>query len=496
MVTFPRGDTRGQLGTSTRQSHVGPRTCRAAEGATIPVPEPNLLLSREVTRVMMRAGPTNVLVIGAPPLESPLLRVDLERRGARVRVVDTSAHGAASMQEESFDAVLVCTAEPVRGTAEGVRRVRSIDGSLCVIAIVDAGAAEDAVACFRAGATDVLERPIAGDAILARIARSMVTERLVSGRGRGGDKGVGLIVGQHPHLERVRAFAARVSTVPNVRVLITGESGTGKSLLARAIHDLSSTAGEFVEINCAALPPHLLESELFGHEKGAFTDARQTKRGLLETAHRGTLLLDEIGALPLELQAKLLLFLERQTFRRVGGTSPMRAETRVIAATNEDLKERVRSRAFRMDLLYRIDVTSVEMPALRTMPEVIPDLTRHFVAELSLTIRKDAPDVTDETMARLQAHTWPGNGRELRNAVERALIFHQDGPLDVVTPAADGRAPAGIRSIPLDLTLEEAEARYIALVLEANADVELNEIARRLGISRKTLWKRRRRYGL
>jgi DNA-binding NtrC family response regulator len=445
---------------------------------------------------MMRAGPTNVLVIGATPLESPLLRVDLERRGARVRVVDTSAHGAASIHEESFDAVLVCTTDAARGVADGVRRVRSIDGSLCVIAIVDAGAAETAVACFRAGATDVLERPVAGDAILARIARSMVAEGLVSGRGAAGRKGVGLVVGQHPHLERVRAFAERVATVPNVRVLITGESGTGKSLLARAIHDMSSTAGEFVEINCAALPPHLLESELFGHEKGAFTDARQTKRGLLETAHRGTLLLDEIGALPLELQAKLLLFLERQTFRRVGGTSPMRAETRVIAATNEDLKERVRSRAFRMDLLYRIDVTSVEMPALRTMPEVIPELTRHFVAELSVTMRKNPPDVADETMERLQAHAWPGNGRELRNVVERALIFHHDGPLDVVTPAVDAAVPASISSIPLDLTLEEAEARYIALVLEANADLELNEIARRLGISRKTLWKRRRRYGL
>ena len=445
---------------------------------------------------MMRAGPTNVLVIGAAALESPLLRVDLERRGARVRVVDTSAHGAASIHEEPFDAVLVCTTEPARGVADGVRRLRSIDGSLCVIAIVDAGAADVAVACFRAGATDVLERPVAGDAILARIARSMVAEGLVAGRGAATVKGVGLVVGQHRHLERVRAFAEQVATVPNVRVLITGESGTGKSLLARAIHDMSRTAGEFVEINCAALPAHLLESELFGHEKGAFTDARQTKRGLLETAHRGTLLLDEIGALPLELQAKLLLFLERQTFRRVGGTSPMRAETRVIAATNEDLRERVRSRAFRMDLLYRVDVTSVEMPALRTMPEVIPELTRHFVTELSVTMRKDPPDVTDEAMERLRAHVWPGNGRELRNAVERALIFHRDGSLDVETPAVEAALPASNSSIPLDLTLEEAEARYIALVLEANADVELNEIARRLGISRKTLWKRRRRYGL
>jgi DNA-binding NtrC family response regulator len=174
----------------------------------------------------------------------------------------------------------------------------------------------------------------------------------------------------------------------------------------------------------------------------------------------------------------------------------MRAETRVIAATNEDLRERVRSRAFRMDLLYRVDVTSVEMPALRTMPEVIPELTRHFVTELSVTMRKDPPDVTDEAMERLRAHVWPGNGRELRNAVERALIFHRDGSLDVETPAVEAALPASNSSIPLDLTLEEAEARYIALVLEANADVELNEIARRLGISRKTLWKRRRRYGL
>jgi DNA-binding NtrC family response regulator len=457
----------------------------------------NLLLCREVTRVTMRAGPTNVLFIEAGRLESSLLRVDLERRGARVHLADTSAHAVASLQSDAIDAAIVFAVGDDRAASDNVRRIRARDPSLCVIAVVDPSADALAVSCFRSGASDVLERPAAGDAILACIARALVARdrskpavRVPSGGG------IDLIVGAHPALDRVRAFASRISTVPNVRVLITGESGTGKSLLARAIHDLSETSGEFVEINCAALPAHLLESELFGHEKGAFTDARQMKRGLLEMAHRGTLLLDEIGALPLELQAKLLLFLERQTFRRVGGISAMRAETRVIAATNEDLKARVQARQFRMDLLYRIDVTSVQMPALRSMADVIPELALHFMGEICTAMRKQPPVITDETNARLKAHSWPGNGRELRNAVERALIFHQDGPLGVDPPPADALDPAVRGAIPLNLTLEEAEARYIALVLEANADVELNEIARRLGISRKTLWKRRRRYGL
>jgi DNA-binding NtrC family response regulator len=293
----------------------------------------------------------------------------------------------------------------------------------------------------------------------------------------------------------VRGFAARVSAVPTVRVLITGESGTGKSLLARVIHEQSGAVG-FVEINCAALPAQLLESELFGHEKGAFTDARERKRGLIELAHHGTLLLDEIGAMPLALQAKLLLFIEQQTFRRVGGTDSIRAEARVIAATNDDLRERVRAREFRLDLLYRIDVTSIEMPALRAMADVIPQLARHFVREVSATMGCPAPAITDAACARLAQHPWPGNSRELRNTIERAMIFHDGGPLEPSLPPAAPPGENGAAPVPLDLSLEEVERRYIAHMLDARRDLELNEIARRLGISRKTLWKKRRRYGL
>ncbi|MGH7501991.1 MAG: sigma-54-dependent transcriptional regulator [Longimicrobiales bacterium] len=442
---------------------------------------------------------TNVLVVETNRPEAHLLRVDLERRGARVRMVETVPHALAYVEEDPGDAVVIGVVEPGRAAVELVRRLRETDRSLCVLALVDESTRDQAVPLFREGATDVLDRPVSADAILARIARAFV------GDGRTGDRAVhrsarrrgdGLVVGDHPRLEQVRRFAARVATVPNARVLITGESGTGKSLLARAIHELSNATGEFVEVNCAALPAHLLESELFGHEKGAFTDARQTKRGLLETAHRGTLLLDEIGALPLELQAKLLLFIERQTFRRVGGTAPIRAEARVIAATNDDLKARIRAREFRMDLLYRLDVTSVEMPALRAMPSIIPELARHFTAELCASMRRDPPPIGDETLARLGMHPWPGNGRELRNTIERALIFHDDGALEFNAPPVDLAPGSPGTAVPLDLTLDEVERRYIALMIETNPGVELNEIARRLGISRKTLWKKRRRHGL
>jgi DNA-binding NtrC family response regulator len=352
----------------------------------------------------------------------------------------------------------------------------------------------------------LLQKPVNVDALLTLVRRA-VSERSVreelsarSERRAAATAGV-YVLGDHRALDEVRRFAERIARVPMARVLITGESGTGKSMLARAIHELSGDTGQFVEVNCAALPAPLLETELFGHERGAFTDAKALKRGLIETADRGTIFLDEIGAMSLELQAKLLLFLEAREIRRVGGVHPIPVRARVIAATNEDLRERVRDRLFRHDLLYRLDVASTMMPPLRAMPSVIPQLAERFMRDLCKEFHRPVPVTTFDSFSRLADYRWPGNARELRNAVERALIFHEEGePFEVSPPAQHREQPvATVTSEEVTfeqgLTLEEVERRYITAAL-SEARTELGELARRLGISRKTLWDKRRRYRL
>lgn len=299
----------------------------------------------------------------------------------------------------------------------------------------------------------------------------------------------------HPRLAEVVRFAIRLAQIANERILITGESGTGKSLLARQIHELSGTRGSLVEVNCAAIPATLLESELFGHERGAFTDARASKAGLLEVARNGTLLLDEIGALPLDLQAKLLLFLDTQEIRRVGGTQRVRIPARVIAATSEDLPARVRERTFRLDLLYRLDVAAIRMPALREMPEVIPDFATLFARDFLNQAGRQSPRITPQSFARLGSYPWPGNLRELRNVVERALIFSDRDELLVDPPVQE----TDIHEAPFvvlepGLPLREVERRYLIAVLRDTRHGDVSRIARLLGISRKTLWEKRRRY--
>jgi len=358
---------------------------------------------------------------------------------------------------------------------------------------------ERAVEGIRAGATDFISKPLNVDAVLALAERAAgerglraETETLRTRRGVPADE---VLAGSHPRMDEVRAFAASVAAVPEARVLVTGPSGTGKSRLARLIHDLAGAPGQFVAINCAALPAQLLESELFGHEKGAFTDARTLRRGLIEVAERGTLLLDEVGALPLELQAKLLLFLESRTIRRVGGSAEIPVRTRIIAASNEDLRARVRDRTFRSDLLYRLDVASIHMPAVAEMPEVIPELVARFAAELAGELIRPVPEIDAMALAQLRRYPWPGNARELRNAVERAMIFHRGGALRVLPPAEPmEEAPrAGVTMEP-GLSLEEVERRYMAAALAPGG--ELAQVAAGLGISRKSLWEKRRRYGL
>ena len=461
--------------------------------------------SRVAPDVSARARLT-LLVADDDLLLARLIKANIDLPGDTLtEIVGSGADALVRIARGGIDALITDLAMPGMDGLDLVRRVRETDRGLPIIIITAHATVERAVECIRSGATDFLQKPVNVDALLTLVRRAVsersVREEVTARNERRASATAGMyILGDHPALDEVRRFAERVSRVPLARVLITGESGTGKSMLARAIHELSGDTGQFVEVNCAALPASLLETELFGHERGAFTDAKALKRGLIEMADRGTIFLDEIGAMALELQAKLLLFLEAREIRRVGGVHPIPVRARVVTATNEDLRERVRARQFRHDLLYRLDVASITMPPLRAMPSVIPQLAERFMRDLCSEFRRPVPLASIDSFARLREYSWPGNARELRNAVERALIFHEAEAFEVAPPVAEPEHTMGALTtddltFEQGLTLEEVERRYITAAL-SEARTELGDLARRLGISRKTLWEKRRRYGL
>jgi DNA-binding NtrC family response regulator len=316
---------------------------------------------------------------------------------------------------------------------------------------------------------------------------------------------IGGILGESEAIEEVRGTIETLTGVPNTVVLLRGETGTGKNLVAKTIHHNSTyNAGRFMEINCAALPENLLEAELFGYEEGAFTDARESKQGLLEAADGGTLFLDEIDSMPVPLQAKLLSFLESRTFRRLGGVDEIRVTTRVLCATNSDLEQLVAEKEFRKDLFYRINVVNLHLPPLRKMGEDLFVIARSLVDEFNEELRRDVEGFTEAAREKLAEHAWPGNVRELRNVLERAMIFSETpeievgdlvlAPRDQLTDGAATGGP-GSFSFPAEHTLEELEQAYILHTLN-HSDVSYADVAEMLGISKKTLWEKRKRYNL
>jgi two-component system response regulator HydG len=356
-----------------------------------------------------------------------------------------------------------------------------------------------AAAAVRTGARDYFALPEDLEALrrtLERVARE-ARGRTEAGRFAAAervDHGFDAIIGRSPALLQSLDVARRVARHRDVTVLLGGETGTGKELLARAIHYCGPRAAEpFVEINCAAIPEHLLESELFGHEKGSFTGAIAAKPGLFELAHGGTLFLDELGSLPLELQAKLLRVLEARTIRRVGGQESKSVDVRVMAATHVDLRAAVAEGTFREDLYYRLNVVSVVLPPLRDREGDVELLAQTFVHRISAAYGLPEPPLTAEARAALRRHQWPGNVRELRNVIERALVLSPPGELELglgeTPPAAIDAPPAtgmalGALPFPADLgTIVRAAA---AAMLERTGGNK-SEAARRLGISRPRL---------
>lgn len=386
------------------------------------------------------------------------------------------------------------------------RRVRGAHPNLPVFVMTAQGGIDSAIEAIRAGATEYLLKPVNVTELTTMIRKAMevrpLVEEAVTHRKRDRERhSVDAILGDHPLIQELRAFIRGIGPARRASVLLLGESGTGKNLAARAIHLADTSAsGQFVELNCAALPPQLLEAELFGYMKGAFTDARENKPGLVEVADRGTLFLDEIGEMPVELQVKLLNFLESQRFRRLGGTIEREVEVRIIAATNRDLNTLMAERRFREDLFYRIATATHTLPPLREVASDIPLIADRFGAAMSAELGKSYNGLTPSARKALQEWRWPGNVRELKNVIERALIFATKPLLDLPDlPRLDRKAGVSGPTlsgdgvfIPLGLTLPEVEGEYIRRTMMAHGG-KVQEAAAALGISRKSLWEKRKR---
>ena len=379
---------------------------------------------------------------------------------------------------------------------------------IAVVVLTAQGSVENAVDAMKLGAYDFIQKPVDATrlrTILGNATRQLDTElELEVTRRQLRQSGVlGALVGHSRHMQEVFGLIERIAP-SNVSVLITGESGTGKELVARTLHDLSERKlRPFVAVNCAAIPETLMESEIFGHEKGSFTGAVERRAGCFELAEGGTLLLDELGEMPIGTQAKLLRVLEERKLRRLGGRTEQDVDVRVLAATNRNPEEAVAAGQLRSDLFYRLNVFHIHMPPLREHPEDIPDMAEAMLAEMNQKHGRRVAGVSSAMMERMQQHEWPGNGRELRNLMERAVILAPDGGLieEAQLPAGFGRpavpaiavTDANSVSIRVGATVGEAERLLILRTLEFTGHNK-TRAAEMLGVSLKTLHNKLKEY--
>jgi two-component system response regulator AtoC len=431
----------------------------------------------------------------------------------RIDVFDRAEALLARLAEEPPDVVITDLVMPGLGGVEVTRRVRAADRHVPIFVLTGHAEITTAIEALKAGATEYLTKPVNIDELTTLLARALAERPLLEEgatleQARGEQFSVRAILGEDPKVEAVRTFVRRMAAIPRPTVLLLGESGTGKNLAARAIHYSSPhSRGRFVEINCSALPANLLEAELFGYKKGAFTDAREAKRGLIEVADGGTLFLDEIAELSPEFQAKLLNFLESRRFRRLGGTDEIEVGLRLITATNRDLEHVVQSGRFRADLYYRITVASITLPPLREIKSDVPRFANHFREGFNREFKKRVDSIDPAALEALEAWHWPGNVRELRNVMERAMIF-SDGPtlqradlptlgqLERATRGGGGGEPrSDTVQLAKGLSIVEAEREYIRATL-SEVGGNIQKAAEILGISRKNLWEKRKKYGL
>jgi two-component system response regulator AtoC len=407
------------------------------------------------------------------------------------------------LQSREVDVVMLDQRMPGETGMTILPQIRALDPTIVVILATAVRDVRTAVEAMRLGAYDYLVKPFDVDDILMLVQRALekralerqvlrLRSALAGGGAEPGDRTFHGMVGRHPEMARIYQLITRIAEAPTT-VLITGESGTGKELVARAIHQRSSRAGEpFVAVNVAAIPDSLVESELFGHERGAFTGAHARKLGKFELAHGGTIFLDEIGSLRLDLQAKLLRALQEREIERLGGIRPLPIDVRVVAATNVNLRQAVRNHTFREDLYYRLNVVPIHVPPLRERREDIPFLVEHFVRKVARECRRQVDGVSAGALDVLTRYDWPGNVRELENVIHRAVVLAggpvvllRDVPLDVAMPETGSRLTEDT-GLPLREACDQFERQYVLRVLE-RVQWNVSRAARLLGVHRNTV---------
>lgn len=445
-----------------------------------------------------------------------MMRKALERAGYCVDEAPDGNSAIEKVRSRRYQVVLSDLKLPGSSGLDVLREARRAEPTLPVILVTAYGSVEEAVTAMKEGAFDFIQKPVDLDhlrLLLERASREqeLLRENLLLREEYAARYGFPRIVGEHPSLKEAGEMAQRVAATDST-VLLLGESGTGKELFARAIHHLSArSAAPFVALNCAAIPEGLVENELFGHERGAYTGAGARKIGKLELAHRGTLFLDEIGELPLAIQSKLLRVLEEKRFERVGGTQQIDVNVRILTATNKDLRSAIEAKTFREDLYFRISAVPITIPPLRERGDDVLLLADHFLERFRQEFRKPSLTLSEDARARLLTYAWPGNVRELQNAIERAAILARGSEIDAAglqLPAARPSAadlPAGMldEQFLWEGPLDDVSQRAVAYVERFKIQNALREskwnktrAAEKLGVSYKTLLNKIRALGL
>ncbi|WP_141735579.1 sigma-54-dependent transcriptional regulator [Oligoflexus tunisiensis] len=413
---------------------------------------------------------TRVLIIDDEEMLAWSIETELKANGAEVLSCNSLRTALENFQGFSPDLAICDLRLPDGSGMELLKKWRVEKPDMPIILITAHGAVESAVDALRFGAFDYLQKPFDMKALVAAANRgaelSSLRQKVSQLTGHEVTAEPVRMIGESAAMKRIRQQLERVAKSRSSTVLILGESGTGKELAARAIHDWSERAHQpFVEINCASIPETLLESELFGYEKGAFTDARDRKLGLFELAQNGTIFLDEIGEMPMKLQTKLLRALEYRRFKRLGGTKDISFSARIVAATNRNLLEEIQSKNFRSDLYYRLSALPVYLPPLRERMEDLDALTDFFVSRVATELGCETPKVTLAAREKLRSHVWPGNMRELKNVLERAIVFHgtpelESSQVDLDPYIAPAFTPAAISQTPV--VINGAQSRQAA----------------------------------
>jgi len=461
-----------------------------------------------------------ILVADDEPNLRRVLSAQLHRDGYEVIAVEDGQAALEAIEAHHVDVVITDLRMPRVDGMELLKRVTASNPDVPVIMITAHGTVDTAVEALKHGAFDYITKPFEQSELRNVVSKAtrtrelsqhdVATEPTEPGRYR--------LIGQSARMTEVYQVIEKVADTPST-VLITGESGTGKELIARALHENSSRNGKpFIRVNCAAIPRDLIESELFGYEKGAFTGAVTSKPGRFELAHDGTLFLDEIGEIPVNMQVKLLRAIQEQEFERVGGIKTIEVDVRLVAATNRDLQEEIRQGRFREDLYYRLNVVQVRLPPLRERTSDIPLLVEHFLRHFRAKLKKDVRGVSEGAMERLLAHPWPGNIRELENVIERCLLFCDGERIDVGdlppelrapgsaaapierAPSADGdvevaeRPPPGLKEAVREATSRLERELIVRALKQTGGNV--THTARLLKISRKSLQTKMKELGL